>query len=175
MAREISGGNFPRHHALIEKVSQYQSPCQSEIPVQVLTHTTQTMPTAASGILVVDDEAPIRLALKEYLSTQGFEVTCAGEVEEAEALLTAHEYLVAIVDLRLAGNCGFEGLEILSTIRARYPQTRTVLLSANISPETAQMAAELGVDVLLHKPLPLSGVAAIICELMNRYPVRKES
>ncbi len=142
--------------------------------MQVLNQTITTTPAVTSQILVVDDEAPIRFALKEYLSTQGLAVSCAGEVAEAEAMLPLHDYSVAIVDLHLTGNCGFEGLEVISAIRAGYPRTRIVLLSANISPETGQTARDLGVDVLLHKPMPLSGVAQIVFELIQLHPVSKE-
>ncbi len=174
MVGEVSGGKFPSpSRADIEELSN-ASITHIEILVQLLTGTIQATPTLTSGILVVDDEAPIRFALKEYLSSQGLEVTCAGAVWEAEALLCTHEYAVAIVDLRLAGNYGLEGLEVLSGIRTRYPQTRTILLSANISPEVEQTARELGIDVLLHKPMLLSGVATIVFDLIHRYPTQQE-
>lgn len=127
----------------------------------------QTVAVTDREILIVDDEEPIRLALREYLIHQGLAVTCAGEVEEAKALLGAHQYSVAIVDLRLSGSCSFEGLEVLSSIREKSPDTRTVLLSAHISPEAEKTASSLGVDVVLHKPTPLSGVADIVFELIS--------
>lgn len=115
----------------------------------------------------MDDEEPIRFALREYLSVRGLRVSCAAEAAEAEALMSAHQYSVAIVDLRLSGSHGFEGLEVIAGIRARSPRTRTVLLSANISVEAEKRAAALGVDVVLQKPTPLAGVAAIVFDLIR--------
>ena len=130
--------------------------------------TRQTVAATDCEILIVDDEAAIRLALREYLAHRGFAVTCAGEVEEAEALLSTHRYSVAIVDLQLSGSCGQTGLSVLSGIREKSPDTRTVLLSAHISPEAERAASSLGVDAVLHKPTPLSEVAAIVGELIGQ-------
>lgn len=127
-------------------------------------------PTPLHEILVIDDEEPIRLALKDYLAQQGLAVTCAGEAAEATALLNNGHYAVAIVDLRLKGSNRMEGLDILSAIRQRTPETRTVLLSANISAEAEQMARTLGVDALLHKPAPLARVASIVFGLLGQHP-----
>ncbi|HWQ35183.1 MAG TPA: response regulator [Blastocatellia bacterium] len=129
--------------------------------------TTQPAPTAIREVLIVDDEEPIRFALGEYLSGKGLQVSCAAEAAEAAALLSTHQYSVAIVDLRLSGSYGFEGLEVIAGIRARSPRTRTVLLSANISAEAEKKAVALGVDVVLQKPAPLAGVAEIVFDLIR--------
>ena len=55
-------------------------------------------------ILVVDDEATILFAMKEYLSGGGFTVDCAAEREEAQALIANVSYCAVIADLRLLGS-----------------------------------------------------------------------
>ena len=54
-------------------------------------------------MLVVDDEEPILFAMREYFSTCGYEVDCARELEEAEALISNVQYALVIADMRLTG------------------------------------------------------------------------
>src|SRR5262249_13064078 len=49
------------------------------------------MPELRVSLLVVDDEEPIRNALKRYLTKQDFEVFTAGSGEEALQMLQDHE------------------------------------------------------------------------------------
>ena len=117
-------------------------------------------------ILIVDDEEPILFAMREYFSTKGYEVDCARETQEAEALLGEHDYALAILDLRLTGTHGAEGLDVIELVRAQSPQTRIILLTAYGSREIEAEARRRGADAFLHKPKPLSEVARIASGLM---------
>ena len=117
-------------------------------------------------ILVVDDEESILFALMEYFTKCGYEVDCAKEVEEAQALLTKARYAVALVDLRLTGIDGVEGLEFIEYLRKQSPETRTILLTAYGSAEIEQEARKRGVDMLLHKPSPLQEMARVVADLL---------
>jgi DNA-binding response OmpR family regulator len=118
--------------------------------------------------LVVDDEESILFAVSEYLRLYGCDVDCAGELEEAEALLSHNSYDAVIADLRLAGSYGTEGLQIISDIRQRCPNTRTILLTAYGSREIEAEARRRGVDVVLHKPKPLAEIVQIIFALLEK-------
>ena len=118
-------------------------------------------------LLIVDDEEPILFAMREYFASKGWGVDCAREPQEAEALLAAQSYTVAILDLRLSGTPGAEGLDLIATIRARSPQTRIILLTAYGSREIEAEARRRGADAFLHKPKPLAEVAKIASSLMG--------
>ncbi len=118
-------------------------------------------------ILLVDDEEPILFALTDYFTADGWEVWAAREQEEAEALLTVHRFEAAILDLRLTGFGGAEGLRILHLIHSRYPRTRVIVLTAFGSPEVEARARQLGADCLLQKPQPLSLIADIVSRLVD--------
>ena len=117
---------------------------------------------------MIDDEDPIRFAMKEYFMTFGYEVDCAREMEEAQALLTKVRYAVVIADLRLSGIHGAEGLEIVAFVRERCATTRIIVLTAYGSPKIEAEALRLGVDSFLHKPMPLGHVAQIVFGLLRR-------
>lgn len=136
--------------------------------MQVTDTVTRDPDPAPPRILVMDDEEPIRFAMKEYFETFGYRVDCARELEEAEALLTHITYAVVIADLRLTGIYGAEGLGLVALVREQRPQTRIVLLTAYGSPEVEAEARRLGVDSFLRKPKPLPDLAQIVCNLLGR-------
>jgi DNA-binding response OmpR family regulator len=119
-------------------------------------------------LLVVEDETAILHALELYFRNRGFEVDTATEREEAESLLSRQPYGVVLADLRLGDSEGTEGLEVVSAVRRCCPETRTILLTAYGSSEVEMEAKRRGVDVLLHKPQPLSAIASVIDSLLAR-------
>ena len=118
-------------------------------------------------ILIVDDEEPILFAMREYFAMKGYAVDGAREPQEAEALLDENHYALAILDLRLSGTPGAEGLDLIESVRARSSDTRIILLTAYGSREIEAEALRRGADAFLHKPKPLSEVAQIASSLMG--------
>jgi DNA-binding NtrC family response regulator len=127
-----------------------------------------TKTTAPHRILLVDDEESILFAMREYFATFGYQLDCACELEEAEALVVKHRYDLVVADLRLTGIYGAEGLELVGLIRERSPRTHVILLTAYGSPEIEMEARRLGVASFLHKPKPLPDVAQIVFGLLGR-------
>jgi DNA-binding response OmpR family regulator len=119
-------------------------------------------------ILVVDDEVTIVEAAREYLSAHGFEVDCAMEREEAEAMVNRYRYALVVADMRLTGAHGREGLELTAYLRERCPWTRVVVLTAFGSPELEREVRRRGADVFMEKPVPLSELARVAFELVEQ-------
>jgi DNA-binding NtrC family response regulator len=118
-------------------------------------------------LLIVDDEEPILFAMREYFTTRGFEVDCARELEEAEALITNLQYDLVIADLRLSGIQGAEGLELVAFVRQRCFSARIIIMTAYGTSEMEGEADRLGVDCFLHKPVPLPQMAQIVDSLLG--------
>ena len=116
-------------------------------------------------ILVVDDEEPILFAIRDYLEPLGWQVDCAQELEEAEALLSHIRYTLLIADLRLTGIHSNEGLELIRFVRERSPWTRVIVLTGYGSVEIEGEAVGRGVDAFLLKPQPLAALAEIAARL----------
>jgi DNA-binding NtrC family response regulator len=119
-------------------------------------------------ILVVDDEEAILLAIHEYFIPLKYEVDCARELEEAEALLAHVRYALLIADLRLTGIHSNEGLELIRFARERSPWTRIVVLTGYGSVEMETEAVGRGVDAFLQKPMPLADLAEIAAALTRQ-------
>jgi DNA-binding response OmpR family regulator len=121
----------------------------------------------AKRLLVVDDEETILFAIDRYFSRIGFDVDCARELEEAEALAVCRHYDLVIADLSLSDNGSTEGLEIIRHVRRNCPAVRVILLTAHGSPVVEKEAFRRGVDAFLHKPKPLAELARIVTALVN--------
>lgn len=126
-------------------------------------------PVTSPRLLVVDDEPPILFALRDYFQAAGYEVDCAGELEEAQALLAEKtSYDLVIADLRLDSFSDTSGLELIGDVRDRCARSRILLLTAYGSPEIEAEALRRGADAFLHKPIPLPRLADIAATLIGR-------
>lgn len=119
-------------------------------------------------ILIVDDEELIVLAMRRYFESLGFDVDCANELEEAQALLENYFYGLVIADLRLTGIGGVEGLQIVSDVHQKCADTRVMLLSAYGTPEIERESYQRGADAFLHKPKAMMEIAQIATNLMGQ-------
>src|SRR5450432_515334 len=73
------------------------------------------------GMLIVDDEGSICFSMSEYFGMHGYRVDTASELDEAERLIEATNYEVAILDLRLGLAHNADGLEIIKLLHERHP------------------------------------------------------
>jgi CheY-like chemotaxis protein len=125
-------------------------------------------PPVQQRILVVDDADTIRFAFGRHLRSCGFEVDCARELEEAEALALHTRYELVIADLSLTGVDGREGLEIL---RCRRPPGRGVgvIDTTATGPAAAARAPYArGAHAFVDKASPLTEIARLAGELARR-------
>jgi DNA-binding NtrC family response regulator len=122
---------------------------------RIMSHTDVERPR----LLIVDDEAAIVAAARSYLTSHGYRVDGAGEREEAEAMLATTRYELVVLDMRMTGAHGREGLELLSYVRERCPWTRAVVLTAYGSTELEEEARRRGALAFLQKPVPLAELA----------------
>lgn len=117
-------------------------------------------------ILVVDDEPAIRFLLETFFSQQGFAVTTASEMEEAEALLKLRRYQVLVTDLGLTPLDRLEGLEIVREARYRWPYLRVVVMTGHSDADVRDQCLGSGADAYLVKPQPLAEVHRVVRTLM---------
>jgi len=118
-------------------------------------------------MLLVEDEPVLLSALKKFFTREGYDVDCAQELEEAEALIATTHYTIVIADLRLSGTYAVEGLAILRFVRDHSPASRAIILTAHTAPGMQRSAKALGAEAFLQKPTPLVEIAATINRLMG--------
>ena len=105
-------------------------------------------PPERKRMLVVDDEAIIRMVFHDLMSKE-CEVLEAGTAEEALEILRRERVDLIVTDKNMPG---LSGLELAQEARRLDPQSRVILMTGYPSLVTAQQAIELGVLDYLLKP-----------------------
>ena len=97
----------------------------------------------ALRVIVVDDEAVVRMSLAEYLEDSGFKVESAGSAEETFRILREKEVDVMIVDLRLPGIDGGSLIERAAEMQA---DMRFLIYTGSADFRLPQPLVRLGID-----------------------------
>jgi len=113
-------------------------------------------------LLVVDDEDGVRRAYQSHFTGAGFDVLSAASLQEAAERLAANTFDAVIADVSLTPGAGSEGLAIAAFLRHQRQNPPVVVLTAYGSPDRAEAAARLGVDVFLHKPVSLVWLESLL-------------
>ena len=123
-------------------------------------------------ILVVDDEETIRGILLRVLGQEGYEVTVAESGEEALTIFGKDHYPLVLTDIRMAG---MSGMELLTEIRDRNPETQVIIMTSYASLETAILALRSGAYDYLVKPFEdLDLVTATISRATEKIRMSRE-
>jgi len=101
-------------------------------------------------ILIVDDEAGIRQALKQVLDYEGMDVRVASSGGEAITVYQEYRPHVVFLDVKMAG---LDGLETLTRLRDLDPSATIVMISGHGTIATAVEATQRGAFDFLEKPL----------------------
>lgn len=102
-----------------------------------------------NSVIVVDDEAPIREAVEQWLALSGFNVQVHSRAEECLAQLPEHFPGVILTDVRMPGMSGMELLSRLQEIDADLP---VILLTGHGDVPMAVDAMREGAYDFLEKP-----------------------
>ncbi|MFV0369090.1 MAG: response regulator, partial [Hyphomicrobiaceae bacterium] len=90
----------------------------------------------AADILIVDDEADIRDLVAGILEDEGHKTRLARDSDEALRAIEDRRPNLVILDIWLQGS-RLDGLEVLSAIKATYPDLPVVIISGHGNIETA--------------------------------------
>src|SRR4030081_1499984 len=110
-------------------------------------------------ILIVDDDEPFRLALRNAFVRRGYEVSVAGSPAEAETSLREALPQYAVVDLRMPGG---SGLDVVRARRALPKPPQVVALTGYGPIGPAVEAIRLGAINYLTKPADADEIEAAL-------------
>lgn len=101
------------------------------------------------NILVIDDEPVVCQSLRRILGRQGHRVEQALEPDEGLEKIAANGYDLVLLDLRMPGR---DGLDVLTTIKQRWPETKVIIVTGYASIESAVEATRRGATNYVAKP-----------------------
>ena len=110
-------------------------------------------------ILIVDDDEPFRLALRNAFLRRGYDVALAGAPAEVDAAIREGAPQYAVVDLRMPGG---SGLDVVRSLRALAPAPQVVVLTGYGTIGTAVEAIRLGAINYLNKPADADEIEAAL-------------
>ncbi|MFL5437609.1 MAG: sigma-54-dependent transcriptional regulator [Myxococcales bacterium] len=127
---------------------------------------------AKQRILVVDDEANARAALRTILSEEGYEISEAADGEEGLARIEEWSPDLVLADVRMPR---MNGLALLRKAKETGAEASFIMMTAFASIETAVEAVKAGAENYLVKPLDVSAVLVFIAKALEKRQLVREA
>jgi two-component system nitrogen regulation response regulator NtrX len=128
----------------------------------------------AHDILVVDDEADIRLLITGILSDEGYKTRQAGDADGAIAALRARQPSLAILDVWLQGSRK-DGLELLDEVKRDFPTLPVLMISGHGNIEMAVTAIKNGAYDFIEKPFKADRLLLMVERAIEAARLKREN
>lgn len=102
------------------------------------------------NVLIVDDSMTARHLVSEMITSLGHQTQTAASSLEALDMLNQGDFDLVLTDLVMPD---IDGLDLLTSIRQRWPDMPVLLMTAHASLSSAVTALRRGVDDILIKPI----------------------
>ena len=114
-------------------------------------------------VLVVDDDAAIRLLCRVNLEFDGHRVVEAASLDEARTILAGEPVKVVLLDLHLGNE---RGLDLLRELRRDRPGIPVALLTGSMQQRSPDEEAKA--DALISKPFEIEELGETVRRLTKR-------
>jgi CheY-like chemotaxis protein len=110
----------------------------------------KSTPLVPVTILIVEDEALVRIELAYALRAAGLIVLEAGGADEAITLLDTHpEITLMITDVKMPGS--MDGIRLAHHVRGRWPPVKIIVASGRLQTELSELPID---SFFIAKPFP---------------------
>ncbi len=128
--------------------------------------------TDKGHILVVDDERSMREFLEIFFQREGYRVTTAPGVDEAEVCLESDEVDIVITDMQMPRR---GGLDLLNAAREISPETAVIVITAYASTDSAIAAMREGAYDYITKPFKVDEISLIVDKALEKKQLALEN
>ena len=125
-------------------------------------------------ILIVDDEADIRLLVAGILSDEGYKTREASSSELAIHEIAQRLPSLVILDIWLQGS-KLDGLQLLEHIAKTYPSLPVIMISGHGNIETAVAAVKKGAFDFIEKPFKSDRLLLVVDKALQAYRLKREN
>ncbi len=118
-------------------------------------------------ILLIEDDQPLRRALRISLEKMGHEVGEADDGREGLALFKVHAFALVVTDIIMPG---MEGMETIRALRLLRPHLHIIAISGGGrgSPDNyLHLARHLGAALVFEKPFEFTALCAAVATLLG--------
>ncbi|MAG13364.1 MAG: hypothetical protein CMN78_02080 [Spirochaetales bacterium] len=102
------------------------------------------------NVLVIDDDAMILSSISRQLRNEPLQLELEANPLEGIEKLTQKDYDLVLCDIKMKP---ISGLEVLSEIKDRHPNTPVIIISAFVDDQLLETAQKLGCSAFLIKPV----------------------
>lgn len=127
----------------------------------------------ARDILIVDDEADIRLLISGILGDEGFQAREAADSDSALMQLRSRRPNLIILDIWL-NNSTLDGMGLLEVLKADFPEVPVIMISGHGNIETAVTAIKNGAYDFIEKPFKSDRLLLTIERALEAARLRRE-
>lgn len=117
------------------------------------------------SILVVEDDRINREVMRNWLESEGHRVIQVLAGPDALEELTWERFDLILMDLRMPGMDGVEVTDRIRTSGQPWAETPIVIATADVISDEVTRCRQVGVNVILTKPLPFSRLRAILARV----------
>jgi CheY-like chemotaxis protein len=123
-------------------------------------------------ILVIEDDADMRLWMEHTLISAGHRVTVAADGQEGVKIVRARSADLVITDLFMPNQ---EGLETIRQLQQEFPELAIIAISGEASPMSEELgvptmltaARQLGAAAVLQKPFMSQELLSVVKSVLN--------
>jgi len=117
-------------------------------------------------ILIVDDEETLTFSLYQAFIKAPYdcEVVTASSAEDALDKLEDGFFDLIITDIAMPG---MDGLELLSIVKSRTPETKVIIITAYGTDEREDRAYKIGADRYIEKPFDISELRNLVFKMIE--------
>jgi DNA-binding NtrC family response regulator len=130
------------------------------------------MTTENRRILIIDDERPILLTLEALLGRHGYDVETSGTASQGLKLLKTKSPALVLLDLQLPDA---EGLQTLDEIKAEFPGTPVIILTAHDSLHNAIESIKRGAFHFISKPYAPEELLSLVEKALEKESLLRET
>jgi two-component system nitrogen regulation response regulator NtrX len=128
----------------------------------------------AHDILIVDDEADIRMLIAGVLEDEGMKTREAADADQALAAVSARRPSLVVLDIWLQGS-RLDGLQLLDEIKRDHPDLPVVMISGHGTIETAVAAIKKGAYDFIEKPFKADRLLLLLERAIEAARLRREN
>jgi len=122
-------------------------------------------------IMIVDDERIIRESFFHWFQKSGHKVAKVASGAEALEKLAQTPFDLLFVDIKMPG---MDGIELLSKVKAQYPETLVIIITAYGSIESAVAAMKIGASDYLLKPFKPDQLSLVMEKVIRQQKQQRE-